>query len=246
MAILERPLTIGRSRTLAEVVHEEMLALIEDGTWAPRMKLPSEAELCRQFGMSRPVIRQALARLRTSGLIQSRQGSGSFVCDAGTLPPPSESHIRFPPISSIADLEAFLNFREGVEGEAAAAAARRHAEAQLGDIGVALERANGRHTDSDSAQADYAFHLAIAAASNNPFYRNTLVSLKEHMLLGLNLEWSFSGGQVEFRSTVSHQHVAIVDAIARRDADAARRAMREHLRWARSKLVTGQGMPLEP
>ena len=243
MLILERPRTIGRSRTYAEVVHEEMLRLIDDGSWAPRMRLPSEAELSRQFGMSRPVIRQALARLRDSGLIQSRQGSGSFVCDAAASPL-YNSPMQFPPISSIADLEAFLNFREGVEGEAAAAAAHEHTEAQLQDIVAAQERLSGRHADTGAAQNDYAFHIVIAAASNNPFFRNTLTSLKEHMLLGLNLEWHFSAGQIDFRSMVSDQHAAIIDAIGQRDCEGARTAMRHHLRWARSRLVTGKSTPL--
>lgn len=233
--IVERPaLTIGRDRTLAEVAFDAMFKLIEDGSWAPRMRLPTEAEMARSFGMSRPVIRQALARLREMGLIQSRQGSGSFVCDiprAGDVDP----QVQFPPIANLADLDAFLNYREGVEGEAAATAARRHTEAQFRDIraaAVALSK-------DPSAAADYGFHLAIARASNNSFYVNALISVKEQIMVGLTLEWNFSGSQTAFRDTVTQHHGAIVEAIDRREADAAREAMRTHLRWARSKLLTG-------
>jgi len=235
--IVERPaLTIGRDRTLAEVAFDAMYKLIEDGTWAPRMRLPAEAEMARSFGMSRPVIRQALARLREMGLIQSRQGSGSFVCDIPRAGAEVDPQVQFPPIANLADLDAFLNYREGVEGEAAATAARRHTEAQFRDIGAAVEMLSRE----PSAASDYAFHLAIARASNNSFYVNALISVKEQIMVGLTLEWNFSGSQAAFRDTVAQHHAAIVEAIDRREAEAARDAMRTHLRWARSKLLTGE------
>lgn len=234
--IVDRPsLTIGRGKTLAEVAFEAMLKRIGDRSWAPRMRLPTEAELAREFGMSRPVIRQALARLREMGLVQSRQGSGSFVCEAPS-PETIDPQIQFPPISNLADLEAFLNYREGVEGEAAATAARRHTEAQFQKIVAAIEVLSR----DGSALADYEVHLAIARASNNSFYVNALVAVREQMLFGLNLEWNFSGAQPVFRHAVASQHGAILEAIRQRDAEAARTHMRNHLRWARGKLLTGE------
>jgi DNA-binding FadR family transcriptional regulator len=229
------PLTIGRGKTLAEVAFDAMHKLIDDGVWAPRMRLPTEAELAREFGMSRPVIRQALARLREMGLVQSRQGSGSFVCEARPAEA-AEPQVQFPPISNLADLDAFLNYREGVEGEAAATAARRHTEAQFQKIVAAIEMLSRE----GSAKADYAVHLAIARASNNSFYVNALISVREQMMFGLNLEWNFSGTQSAFRDAVTTQHEAILEAIRQRDAEAARSHMRNHLRWARSKLLTGE------
>jgi GntR family transcriptional regulator, transcriptional repressor for pyruvate dehydrogenase complex len=236
-----RALTIGRHRTLAETAYDEMMRLIREGTWPTRMRLPSELELAKQFSMSRPVIRQALARLRQEGVIQSRQGSGSFVREVEPAPA-SEPRVQFPTISSLADLDAFLNFREGLEVEAAATAARRHTEVQVQEMADAAGRVARGTSDSSVPMSDYAFHLAVAAASNNSFYANTLASLREHMLIGLNLEWSFSGTQPEFRNTVAIQHQAIIDAIASRSPERARSAMREHLQWARSKLVSGGGV----
>jgi DNA-binding FadR family transcriptional regulator len=237
-----RTLTIGKHRTLAEVAYEEMLRLIREGTWPARMRLPSELALAKQFSMSRPVIRQALARLRSEGVIQSRQGSGSFVREVEPAPP-AERQVQFPAISSLADLDAFLNFREGLEVEAAATAARRHTEAQLQAIRDAAERVAGGTSMNVVAANDYAFHLAVAEASNNSFYANSLASLRKHMLIGLNLEWSFSGTQSEFRDAVTEQHRKIIDAIADRAPDQARAAMRRHLQWARSKLLSGNGAP---
>ena len=233
-------LSIGKARTLAEVAYEEMLRLINQGTWAPRMRLPSEAELAEQFSMSRPVIRQALSRLRDRGLIQSRQGSGSFVI--GTVASDhsaatDDPSVNFPSIASLADLDSFLNFREGLEVEASATAARKHNAAQLRDLWKLVDHAG----DGSFAQTDYQFHLAVAAASNNVFYVNTLVSLKRHLLVGLELEWTLAGSQTEFREQVALQHADIVSAIERRDGEAARGTMRKHLQWARTRLVTGSG-----
>jgi DNA-binding FadR family transcriptional regulator len=227
-------LTIGRGQTLAEVAFDAMHKRIGDGTWSPRMRLPTEADLARQFNMSRPVIRQALSRLREMGLIQSRQGSGSFVCDPPAITPPA-AQVQFPPITSLADLDIFLNYREGLEGESAAMAARRHTDVQFQEIVSRIQALSSE----GSAAGDYAVHLAIARASNNPFYVNALGAVREQMLFGLNLEWSFSGSQPDFLKAVATQHAGILEAIRRREGDAARDLMRTHLRWAHARLLTG-------
>lgn len=239
MPIQERPhLTVGPNQSLADVVYREMRTLILDGKWSPRSRLPSEAELAQHFGMSRPVIRQALARLRADGLIISRQGSGSYV-QGGVSPGPSEPKVQFPLISSVADLESFLNFREGVEGEAAATAAQHCTEEQLSAIMAAHSQFSIDGLSDQSPKQDFAFHLAVARASGNPFYANTLEALREHILFGLNMAWTFAGQQPDFGQTISSQHDAIISAIQSRDTEAARAAMRRHLRWSRSKLLTG-------
>lgn len=239
VSIQERPpLTVGPNQSLADVVYREMRTLILDGKWSPRSRLPSETELAQHFGMSRPVIRQALARLRTDGLIISRQGSGSYV--KGTVTPDrSELKVQFPIISSVADLESFLNFREGVEGEAAATAAKHCTEEQLNAIMVAHSHFSTEGLRDQSPQQDFAFHLAVAQASGNPFYANTLEALKEHILFGLNMAWTFAGRQPDFSQTILSQHEAIISAIRSHDPEAARTAMRGHLGWSRSKLLTG-------
>lgn len=236
MAIQEDTRAVGAHQSLSSVVLSDMRALIMQGKWTPSSRLPSEAELCRQFNVSRPIIRQALAALRDEGLILSRQGSGSFV-QPGVVPAPAEPRMQFPPLTSVADLESFLNFREGIEGEAAAIAARRHTEAQLTDLKAVAARLG---SSANLPEGDYDFHRAVAAASDNPFYLNSLESLRSHIMFGLGITWTFGSGQGDFQQTVQKHHAAIVDAIEARDADAAREAMRMHLHWARAKLMTGQ------
>jgi DNA-binding FadR family transcriptional regulator len=231
----------GASQSLADVVCNEMREHILQGKWLPSTRLPSEAELSRQFNVSRPVVRQALATLRDEGLVLSRQGSGSFIQPNAVPAAPRRPQVQFPALGSVADLESFLNFREGIEGEAAATAARRHTAAQLETLMAAARQLQS--ANSQQAELDYEFHRAVAEASGNPFYVNSLESLREHILFGLNITWAFGTGQGDFKSQVVDGHAAIVEAIEARDAEKSRQAMRDHLRWARAKLMTGQARP---
>lgn len=240
MAIEERPsFVIEQGQRLAEVAHTRMRALIKDGSWSPRSRLPSETELARRFGMSRPVIRQALARLRDDGLIQSRQGSGSFVLEPIDGRDVAPSQVAFPAISSFADVTAFASFREGMEGEIAAAAALNRTEEQLAAIASVLSQLDGKKPLSDRPQDDFDFHLAVAKATGNPFFINSLSSLRDQMMMGMSLIWNFSADSADFRNTVVRHHRAIYAAIASRDDGAARTAMKEHLQWASARMFRG-------
>ncbi|HEY4200706.1 MAG TPA: FadR/GntR family transcriptional regulator [Devosiaceae bacterium] len=223
----------GAQQTLSDVVYDQILGLITDGTWPARSRLPSEVELVARFGISRPVVRQALARLRDDGLVTSRKGSGTFVQEQDAAP----KQVSFPSISSIADLERFLNFREGVEGEAAASAAQFYSEQRVEELRQAARDTDLGGIGMTAAETDFAFHLAVARASENPFYVNTLMSLKEQILFGMNLARTFSAGSDI--GTIKRDHIAVAEAIIARDPAAAREAMRNHLQWSRQRFLTG-------
>lgn len=241
MAIGERPpYVLEHGQSLAEIAHNQMLALIDDGSWSPRSRLPSETELARRFGMSRPVIRQALAKLRDAGLIQSRQGSGSFVIGQPIDSENPPENVLFPAIGSIADITAFVTFREGMEGEIAATAAINRTADDLSAIASIMARFADKRQLAERSQDDFAFHLAIAKATGNPFYVNSLSSLREQMMMGMGLTWNFSADSLAFRSLVVEQHAAIYDAVKRQDAEGAREAMRSHLKWATMRILRGE------
>lgn len=241
MAIDERPTYVfEQGQSLAEVAHNQMLALIDDGSWSPRSRLPSETELARRFGMSRPVIRQALAKLRDAGLIQSRQGSGSFVIGPSINPEKPPENVLFPAIGSIADITAFVTFREGMEGEIAATAATNRSAEDLAAISALVARFRDKRSLPERSQDDFAFHLAIARATGNPFYVNSLSSLRDQMMMGMGLIWNFSADRHEFRNLVLEQHQAIYEAIERQDVEASRQSMRDHLRWASGRVLLGE------
>ena len=143
--------------------------------------------MAAHFKVSRPVLRQALERLRASGIVTSKRGSGNFVVE--TLEP----SFAFDPLLSIPDVQRCLEFRCAVEAKAAGTAARKRTKLQLEMIEKALHDFESvvasRHP---AVEADIAFHMAIADATNNPFYVQTLRALRTHISFGIKLIQSLS------------------------------------------------------
>ncbi|MEC7963679.1 MAG: GntR family transcriptional regulator, partial [Pseudomonadota bacterium] len=125
MATAQKPVASGQGAAskepnLSDRVYETVLSKIMDGEFPVGSKLPTEHALCEQFGVSRPVLRQALKQLREDDVIVSRQGSGSFVRRR-----PETGVLDFAPVGSIADIQRTFEFRSAIEGEAAYLAATR-------------------------------------------------------------------------------------------------------------------------
>lgn len=221
--------------TLSGGIYERIFERIVAGEFAVNARLPSETELARRFGASRPVVRQALARLREDGVIVSRQGSGSYVRRR-----PDAAILRFVPVNSISDIQRGFEFRAGLEGAAAALAAARWEDDDLAAIRhalTALERCiAGGELGVDS---DVAFHRAIAAATHNPYHVAVQESLQAQTALGMNLTRNLSLQNAARLRQVQDEHVAIVDAIAARDAAGARAAMERHIENARRRMFEG-------
>src|ERR687895_671455 len=126
----------GVEAKLSSGIYEQLFERIVVGEFPVNARLPSETELARRFGASRPVVREALARLRDDGLIVSRQGSGSYVKKR-----PDQAVLQFVPVGSIADIQRCFEFRAGLEAAAAALAATRWEEGDLADIKAAFDEA---------------------------------------------------------------------------------------------------------
>lgn len=207
---------------LSERTYRQLLALLESS--ARDTRLPGELDMAGRFGVSRPVLRQALERLRSEGRIYARKGSGNFV---GTPP----QAVPFGPLTSIPDVRSFLEFRCTLESEMAALAALHHGRAELAAIRSArkaLERAVA--TGQPGIEHDIAFHAAIAQASGNRFYVMTMSALSEQTRYSIGLVRQLSGQLPPLRAVEVHgEHAAIEKAIAARDAAAASAAMKAHL-----------------
>lgn len=213
-------------RPLSDEVYDRLRDLLGSGSFPRDARLPAEEELARRFAVSRPVLRQALARLRAEGHLVSRKGSGSFVRE-----PPRPSSPEFGPLHSIPDMRAFLEFRCSVESEVAAHAARRADPEAIAAIhrarrGLEEEVARG----GAALEADVAFHQAIALASGNRFFLATLEAFREQMIFGIRLTRELAGlPSVARRAKISREHACIAEAIEAGDEDAARGAMSDHL-----------------
>jgi len=213
--------------------------LIDRGEFGNEGRLPSELALADRFGVSRPVVREALSRLRSQGVIVSRKGSGSYIQKLRTpLGAPG-----FWPIDSLAAVRKCFEFRTGVEGEAAFFAAQNHAPETLEAIRQALERMEAAATDGAVAtRADLEFHLAVARASGNEYFEAVLQSMRTPIEFAINLARSLTLTRpLEHLRIVQTEHVVLFQAIEARDKDAARAAMRRHIENTCKRVFEGPG-----
>lgn len=223
---------------LGDRLYSQIFERIAAGEFPPESRLPSEAALASRFAVSRPVVREALARLRDHGLIYSRQGSGSYVRHR-----PDEAVLRFAPVGSIADIQRCFEFRAAFESRAAALAAERRDDGSLASIEAALASLDDLvGTPELGVDADYRFHLAVANAARNHFFAATLAMLESQIRTAINVARSLS-----LRRTIAQgqpaqdEHRRVVEAIRGRDAAAAERLMSEHIENARRRIFDGDG-----
>ncbi len=218
---------------LSAGIYQRIFEIIIAGEFAVNARLPSETELAQRFGASRPVVREALARLRDDGIIVSRQGSGSYVKRR-----PDTAMLRFVPVSSIADIQRCFEFRVGLEGVAAALAAERREENDLVEIELAFGGLEACIREGRlGVDADERFHIAIAKATHNGYHVSVQSSLQPHIVFGMNLTRNLSLLHTAARlRTVQDEHRAIVDAIITRAPDKARSAMERHIDNARRRM----------
>ena len=210
-----------RAHTITARLRRDVIS----GRYKIGARLPSEAQLSDNFGVSRSVIREAVAALRAEGLLRSRRGSGIYVesDQSRSAPFALSDHAR---ISTIIEV---LELRIAVEAEAAALAAIRSSPSQDETIfernrDIAHALANGLPTND----ADFAFHLAIADASGNSRFREFLEVMGRNGVPRMALR----GAASEIAGNFDHivpEHERIVRAIANCDKDGAREAMRIHL-----------------
>jgi DNA-binding FadR family transcriptional regulator len=219
---------------LTEFVHRTLWDRIIRGEYPRKTRLPSERELAMEFDVSRPVIRAALAHLRGAGLVQSIKGSGSIVVhDAGfpASPPQGGATVR--------DLQRCFEFRLLIEGEAAHHAASRAAPSSLADIRKALDACDEARLQGQFERGQsFDFHRAVAVASDNPFYVESLVQISRFTAFRIYLGRSFGVPDEDARlAKVSAEHRHILDLIERREPEEAKRAMRLHIERARDSFM---------
>ncbi|EPX78753.1 FadR/GntR family transcriptional regulator [Salipiger mucosus] len=225
----------AQRKSLSDVVFDKLHRAIKSGAYAPDEKLPTEHDLAAEFEVSRPVIRDALRKLRDQRLIYSRQGAGSFVRQLGTREP-----LGFGQLQNLADLKRCYEFRLVLEPAAAEMAAERRSSEDLAGIEAALRvmqdaTARSRHRED----ADFEFHHAISVASGNDYFSTAMDALKEHIAVGMQfhgLSLKQTAGGLDH---VYGEHLAIFEAIRDGEADQARLLMRAHLLGSRARLFEG-------
>lgn len=221
----------GKSATRGNLVVNLATTLrdqIEHGEYDVGNRLPTEAQLSEQHGVSRTVVREAIAALRSDGLVEPRQGAGVFVLRRqvpGDLP---FSDVDLNRVSSVIEM---LELRTAVEVEVAGLAAVRRSPAQEERIMECHELVSElARAGASTSEADFALHLAIADATNNARFREFLEILGPKLIPRRALR-SEDAAPVSgsYQSLIDAEHASIVNAIVEGDSDAARLAMRRHL-----------------
>lgn len=229
------PLASHKPRSLALGVVNYVAELIRDSRIAPGEKVPSEAEIIRALGVSRSVVREAMSHMQAAGMVETRQGKGTFVLDRT----PQTMGLALNHNMSKEEVLSLLELRIMLETEAAGLAATRRSDAQLQRIRACLDTFLA-HCDKpgNTAADDTQLHLAIAQAANNPYLLDVLTHIhKEQLPLARQASAHIPRDAPEvYIARVRQEHEDIVGTIARQDPESARAAMRTHLSNSRERL----------
>ena len=230
---------------LADKLARKISQSISLGEYGEGSRLPTENDLAAHYGVSRPVIREALTRLRDQGLIVSRRGSGSYV-RATRFPLAADEDVKFAPIGSFAEVRKCFEFRVTVEGDAAYHAALNRTPQSLEAMQSALKKLETEIVAGKlGISPDFEFHLAVSHASENEFFETAMKMLGPSVEFTINLARSLSMSRpLEHKLTIQAEHVAVFAAIEARDAERARTIMRSHLESACKRLF--EGGPVRP
>ena len=233
-ALTRQPTPDGEKPRYADQVHAALSQAIQSGHWSAGMRLPSEQALAQHFRVSRPVVRQALERLRADALVESRRGSGSYVQAA--------DRIASGAVPYHADLGQILHgveLRLVIEPEAAALAALRWTAPDLERLRASVEAfAEATQAGQPTHAHDYGFHEGIARATANPRLLEAMRALEFDVAQAVRV-WRHLGRKkpsMRLQDAVD-EHRAILHCIAERDAEGARRAMRSHIEKARVRMM---------
>lgn len=218
--------SVSPGASLSNQVAEVLAAEIRSGRLAMEMKLPTEAALANQFSVSRTVVREAVSRLKSLGLLDSRQGSGIFVKSAGFAP--LNFDVKY--AASKQAVVQMVEVRRALEAEVAGMAASRRTQSDIRNIRksiAALEQSV--QAGGDGVDEDVKFHRAIADAARNPFLIGTLEYLGQFMRGVTRVTRANEATRTDFARQVQEEHGMIFRAIEAGDASAARKAAARHM-----------------
>jgi GntR family transcriptional regulator, transcriptional repressor for pyruvate dehydrogenase complex len=218
-----------------QLVHA-MTDQIRSGRLKAGDKLPTEAAIMKDFGVSRTVVREAISRLQASGWVDTRHGIGTFVLHQSDHP---SFRISAEHMGTLREVIALLEFRISIETEAAALAAVRRTPENLAEMLSALGAFNDAIEEGrDAVTADHRFHQEIARATQNHHFTDLMNSLGAGVIPRARISGILSSDpeRQSYLRRVNQEHESIYNAIADQDVEAARAAMRTHLANSRERL----------
>lgn len=218
------------SKTLAEAVAEQLMAMIAKGKLKPGDRLPTEPELMEQFNVGRSTLREAVKSLVVAGLLETRRSSGTFVSEsyADFL----SRRLNWDMVFSKQDLRHIIEIRCALEEQAAALAAERATDAEIEKLAQLIEAIRDMSLGPEKAvEHDIAFHMAVAEASHNPMLFNLVLNIRQLLHGYIKSGYTRRGytNQAE-ADEIADLHRPIVDAIRARRPYEAKKAMHAHFK----------------
>jgi GntR family transcriptional repressor for pyruvate dehydrogenase complex len=214
---LPGPLAVSRAEAVADALLQPILA----GDWRPHDRLPSEHALADRYKVSRAVVREAIARLKSDGYVETRQGKGAFVAaspgsQAFRLDVESDTHL--------------LELRALIEADCAALAAERHTAEDLARLRAAQAAMRAAVAAGGLGLAeDIRFHDVLAEAAHNPALRRFAAFVGRHAREAMQLLRLSHLREQNRLAEIEGEHEAIIIAVATRDPQAARLAVQYHI-----------------
>jgi len=233
---MSAPSHLDRAPSLADVLAQRLEQDIAQGHYAPGEKLPSEQQLATTYGVSRPIVREAIGRLKHDGLVTSRQGSGAFVAESGVA---SVFRLDVADFKDRHEIESLIELLMAIESSATELAAQRRTEQDLIAIGNQLEAMQSAIERGDSGvDEDVAFHQAIVAATKNPFFMDLSTFLDRRVRHFIRTARANTAKlQTGHMMAEQDEHRDIFNAIRDKDAQGARQAAENHLKRAAQRLA---------
>ncbi|MGW5737877.1 MULTISPECIES: FadR/GntR family transcriptional regulator [Streptomyces] len=229
------PLTTPHRSALSEQVIAELRNQISSGEWPVGSRIPTEPELVEQLGVARNTVREAVRALAHNGLLDIRQGSGTYVVATSELAGVMQRRFAGTDPRHIAELRSTL------ESSAAKLAARRRTERDLKQLDALLERREAAWASGDAeafVAADATFHLAVVAASHNDAMTAMYADLGEVMV-----DWLREDIGEELTPESHMDHARLVDAIREHDEEAAAKEAAGYPFMCRRELFDGTARP---
>ncbi|MFD7444437.1 FadR/GntR family transcriptional regulator [Streptomyces sp. NPDC059909] len=222
------------SNRVSQVIVEQIRHLMREERLQPGDRLPSERELCTQFGVSRVTVREALRILESSGLVEIRVGArgGAFVT-APSSRRVSEGLVdllTLSPLTAAQVTEVRLVFELGI----VPLVVERATEEDIAELREMCEaHAEALEQDKYTMEASAAFHIRVAACAHNPAVEMLVQSFHGPLLMSLREAQTVEPNMGQHGSKEHHE---FVEAIAARDVEAATATMRTHLERTASRL----------
>ncbi len=214
-------------KKISDQVFDQLRELITRGEIKPGDQLMTERELSSAMNVSRTSIRNAITRLVTIGLLENRQGQGTFV---RTPDPQGKNPLAAAMTGQNIRLEDLLEVRLGLECNAAALAASRAVDEDIRFMEKSIEEMEIEIREGRTgAEADVSFHMAIAYATKNPVQIYLMRSFYDLLFYGIKENLYYLYQNSERIASIQRQHSEIFHAIRSHDQAQSYSAMKDHI-----------------